>query len=214
MSGGRGSGVKRQWDDAQDARLRDLWLAEPSLSASAIALRMGRTKSSVIGRASRIGLPGRPSPLAPDSPSRVRVVAHLPAARAKWSAMRPATAKPAKPAKAPAGKALPGFFAAAHKPPTRKTLLRGLISQYESRERRQAADWQHGILHSLRPMPPGANTCARRCQWITGEAKNARREGRFCDVPSITGRSWCAEHAALVLQAPKADAPQQEEAAA
>lgn len=210
MSGGRGSGVKREWDDAQDARLRDLWMAEPSLSAAAIALRMGRTKSSVIGRASRIGLPGRPSPLAPDSPSRVRVVAHLPAALAAARARRPA--KPAKPAKAPAGKALLGFFSA-HKLPTRKTLLRGLISQYESRERRQAADWQHGILHSLRPMPPGANTCARRCQWITGEARHARREGRFCDAPSVPGRSWCAEHAALVWQAPKPEAPQQEEAA-
>lgn len=192
MSGGRGSGVKREWDDAQDARLRDLWMAEPSLSAAAIALRMGRTKSSVIGRASRIGLPGRPSPLAPDSPSRVRVVAHLPAARAAALALRPA--KAAKPAKA------------GHKAPTARTVLKQQITLAMSSARRKQAGFSHGVLHSLRPMPPGANTCARRCQWITGEARHARREGRFCDAASVPGRSWCAEHAALVWQAPKAEA--------
>ena len=49
------------WDEAADARLRELW-AGP-LSTSAIGAAMKTTKNAVVGRAHRLKLPPRPSPI-------------------------------------------------------------------------------------------------------------------------------------------------------
>jgi GcrA cell cycle regulator len=51
------------WDDPQDAQLRALWAT--GMSAKAIGVAMGRSKSSIIGRAHRLDLEGRPSPIRP-----------------------------------------------------------------------------------------------------------------------------------------------------
>lgn len=56
---GRGS-----WDAERDARLRDLWTQDdPRLSTREIAVRMALSKNAVVGRAHRLGLPARPSPI-------------------------------------------------------------------------------------------------------------------------------------------------------
>ena len=51
------------WTDADLAQLRALWVQEPRLSTPAIGRRMRRTKSGVVGKARRMNLPGRPSPI-------------------------------------------------------------------------------------------------------------------------------------------------------
>lgn len=50
------------WPDGLSARLASLW-ADPALSASAIGERLGLTKNAVVGKARRLGLPPRPSPI-------------------------------------------------------------------------------------------------------------------------------------------------------
>lgn len=58
---GRGS-----WDEARDARLRDLWMQDsPRLSTHQIGVALGLSKNAIVGRARRLGLPGRPSPILP-----------------------------------------------------------------------------------------------------------------------------------------------------
>ena len=52
---------RQPWDAAADDRLRALW-AGP-LSAAAIGAAMRRSKAAVVGRAHRLGLPSRPSPI-------------------------------------------------------------------------------------------------------------------------------------------------------
>lgn len=54
--------VSPEWGEDEDAVLRGLW---PSgVSASKVAAQLpGRTRNAVIGRAHRLKLPGRPSPL-------------------------------------------------------------------------------------------------------------------------------------------------------
>ncbi len=44
-----------EWSEADDAKLRDMW---PTHSASQIAAKIGRTKNSIIGRVTRLGLSG------------------------------------------------------------------------------------------------------------------------------------------------------------
>ena len=42
------------------------------------------------------------------------------------------------------------------------------------------------------PQATPAGTSARTCRWIDGDV---REPGwRYCDQPTIAGRSWCAEH--------------------
>jgi hypothetical protein len=37
-----------------------------------------------------------------------------------------------------------------------------------------------------------ASTPARTCRWIDGDVRDPG--WRYCDQPTIVGRSWCAEH--------------------
>ena len=60
--------IQRQhndWPPDDIAQLRTLW--DEGLSTSAIGLRMGRTKNACIGRAHRLGLPARASPIKRDN---------------------------------------------------------------------------------------------------------------------------------------------------
>ena len=51
------------WTDDELARLRALWVQEPRLSTAEIGRRMGRPKDGIIGKAHRLNLPPRPSPI-------------------------------------------------------------------------------------------------------------------------------------------------------
>lgn len=60
-----------EWSDETIERLRRLW--EEGLSSSAIGRQLGYSKNAIIGKARRIGLSGRPSPIKSDSPTRPRI---------------------------------------------------------------------------------------------------------------------------------------------
>lgn len=79
------------WTDDNIARLRRLW-ADDQLSSSTIALRLGTTKNAVVGKAHRLGLPSRPSPIKPASEPRPR-----PMFRPKVTLPGPAADAPAPP---------------------------------------------------------------------------------------------------------------------
>jgi hypothetical protein len=76
------------WTADMDAQLAHLW-TDPTLSATAIGVRMGKTKSAVTGRIWRLGLPQRGSPLGKN------------AAAAKVGKSKPITRKPLAAAVAP-----------------------------------------------------------------------------------------------------------------
>jgi GcrA cell cycle regulator len=59
-----------EWNDDQIVRLRSLW--DEGLSTSEIGRRLGISKNAVVGKAHRILLPSRPSPIRRDGPSRPR----------------------------------------------------------------------------------------------------------------------------------------------
>ena len=56
-----GERVTQDWSEAELARLPVLW--GEGHSTAEIGRRMGRTKSSIVGKAQRLGLDGRPSPI-------------------------------------------------------------------------------------------------------------------------------------------------------
>ena len=89
----------RVWDAADDARLTLLW-AE-GMSTAQIGIRIGRTKSAAIGRARRLGLLPRPSPL-PGAPKQ-RAVQVAPRAQREPPSPEPQVriVRPDPPAAAP-----------------------------------------------------------------------------------------------------------------
>ena len=64
------------WNDAMIAKLRVLW-AE-GLSTAEIGRRLNVSKCSVIGKAHRLGLPPRPSPIKSSSEEKKAVPARMP----------------------------------------------------------------------------------------------------------------------------------------
>lgn len=122
----------RPWEEQELITIRELWLE--GLSTNKIASRMKRSKNAIVGKAHRLGLPGRPSPinlggrggaLSPNAPprtGRVNPATVLPQltclAAAPPIAARPAR-KPAPPPPAtPAPKPEPITMIAKAKPVT------------------------------------------------------------------------------------------------
>lgn len=67
-----GLSTNNVWTEGLVAQLTDLWTQLPVISTIAIANIFGITKNAVVGKAHRLHLPGRPSPIKPlaDPPSR------------------------------------------------------------------------------------------------------------------------------------------------
>ena len=61
------------WTDALQARLAELWAQ--GLTASRIAAELRVTRNAVIGKAHRLGLSGRPSPIRHAGPPKLSLVA-------------------------------------------------------------------------------------------------------------------------------------------
>lgn len=164
------------WCAEEDARLRALW-AE-GLSNVAIAQRMGRAKNSIVGRSHRLQLPSRPSPIirgaepAPPRPQRI-------------NNPRGSQAAP--------GDTLSQLIPAVVLPATRMTTGGREVAMDT---RRDAVRGPTLATTQGKPAAFGAVGAARQCQWITNDG----RPWRFCDAPSVPGRSWCAHHFARVFQ--------------
>lgn len=87
-----------EWPPEDLERLRALWLAVPVLATAEIGRQMGRTKNSVVGKAHRIGLPSRESPIRPRPP---RPTAPSRATRKMAAAMATAATRPEAPTARP-----------------------------------------------------------------------------------------------------------------
>jgi GcrA cell cycle regulator len=46
------------------------------------------------------------------------------------------------------------------------------------------------------------STPARTCRWIDGDVRDPG--WRYCGLPTVAGRSWCAEHNARAYRRPAA----------
>jgi GcrA cell cycle regulator len=110
MNRGRGS-----WTDDRDTQLRALWTQDdPRLSTRKIAERMGMTKNAIVGRARRMKLPGRPSPILPPvlKPDGATPAANQAPRRfhpQRAATLRPASELAAPELAAPAAPALPAL---------------------------------------------------------------------------------------------------------
>jgi GcrA cell cycle regulator len=165
-----------EWNDETIVRLRSLWTE--GLSTAEIGRRMGVSKNAVVGKAHRLGLPARPSPIRRDAsgnttprpPTPRRVVGPtLPPLAATLPPMEEAPSPP---------RAVPRMeVRAAPKPPAAPQTV--------------AAP---PVAGAVRVVPPRTSRLAACC-WPIGEP--GTKSFRFCDEEAVAGKPYCAEHAQL-----------------
>lgn len=161
-----------QWTPFMIGQLTDLWVNGENgvrLSASQIGARMGITGNAVLGKAHRLGLPSRPSPLASNSPTRSRQLG-----TAKRAPSNPIP-------RAPKVTLFPHI-------PYASPAVR-LDPAPDLDEEREVYD-----LRKLRSeRMPAPKPRLKECCWPIGEPRTPGF--RFCDGPVKRG-SYCVEHAA------------------
>ena len=161
-----------EWTDEVIARLRALW-AEGHSTAE-IGRRMGVSKNAVVGKAHRLGLTARPSPIRRGvegaAPRRASI------RRTVGPTLPPLSSPVEVPAAAIVPMPAPVLMPAA--PP-----LRAIA----------AAPAQGASLRSIGRSSGGGRVIP--CCWPIGEP--GTRSFRFCDAASAAGKPYCAEHAAL-----------------
>jgi GcrA cell cycle regulator len=176
---------KMEWGDEIIGQLRALW-AEGHSTAE-IGRRLGVTKNAIVGKAHRLDLPARPSPIRRDPNA-------APVRRAAVRRVEGPTLPPLPSTVADPGANFPGFSPGSatqmHRAPA---IARRIVP---------AAPAPRPVVHAPRPVSapsPRPVAVAPRpygrivtCCWPLGEP--GTREFRFCDVPSEPGRPYCEDH--------------------
>jgi GcrA cell cycle regulator len=155
-----------EWTAKAIDLLRALW-AEGHSTAE-IGRRMGVTKNAIVGKAHRLDLPARPSPIRKEAGAAAPAPRRKPSARdAAVPAHRAAVQAPPSPSSSPPVPA---------PAPTPTAALAATAAP--------AAAVRHFPRASL-----------RSCCWPIGEP--GTREFRFCGAEADPGRPYCADHSAI-----------------
>lgn len=199
------------WTDERIDTLKAMW--EKGMTASQIAEKLGGvSRNAVIGKAHRLGLQSRPSPVKPNEPEE------KPAPKAAKPAPAPAPApKAAEPkAAAPAPKPEPAEPARPPLPPTPQparepqVVLRsvgpgGFIRQSPGEQQPPATPAPPRRLVPARPSPEVADKTSlldlndRICKWPLGHP--GEPDFHFCGQPVNPGFPYCVEHCGHAYQA-------------
>ncbi len=166
-----------EWTDETIVRLRELW--DEGHSTAEIGRRLGFSKNAVVGKAHRLDLPARPSPI------RREVIEPEPAGfpRTEGTTLPPLPSdqlKPAEPAPEPRVIiAVPATVVQAVPPPLRVAAPRPVAVATPR-------------VQAVAPRPYARIVT---CCWPIGEP--GTRSFHFCDDPSEPGKPYCSEHAKL-----------------
>ncbi|MCU0984750.1 MAG: GcrA cell cycle regulator [Acetobacteraceae bacterium] len=165
------------WTEEAISTLRVLW-AE-GLSTAEIGRRMGISKNAVVGKAHRLNLPARPSPIR-------RVPGQAPAPRAPRMTPRPAMPRPMPmlPVQRPLGQ-------------------QGFGGGQPAASQPQAFHAPRPAQPAPAPRPAPLRFGNSSCCWPIGEPGTAGF--RFCTAAAIAGKPYCEEHAALAYVRAKPD---------
>jgi len=200
------------WTDERIERLKELWTK--GMTASQIADELGAvSRNAVIGKAHRLGLQSRPSPVKPNEP------APAPAPKAKKAEPEPAEEAPFDlddaPVSAPAGEAAPQGRAAAQAAPAAQPAApqQRVVSVGPGGFLRQGpGDQQQPIPPApprrLVPAKPSAEVADKTslldlnekiCKWPIGHP--GEPDFHFCGRAANPGFPYCVEHCGVAYQA-------------
>jgi GcrA cell cycle regulator len=186
---GRGP-CQPEWSEAKADELRTLW-AEGHSTAE-IGRRIAMSKNAVVGKAHRLALAGRPSPIPREGAAPPPVLASAPR-RLVGPTLPPLTAGPIIPQ--------PPEEPSAALPPPLSGPLSGPQAPPAGRQTVAAVPAAQPV---VRVLPPPRPPRRAPCCWPIGEP--GTRSFRFCDVGAINGKPYCVEHAQLAYAPRSANA--------
>ena len=197
------------WTEERIERLKKMW--HEGATASQIADELGGvSRNAVIGKAHRLGLEQRPSPVKPGEEKEVKKPAAAPPAAAS------AQAKAAAPAKAEASEAAPAAAPAPTGHPQRRQLTQqelqyrsigpgGFIRQGPGEQQAPIPPAPPRRLVPAKPSPEVADKTGlldlndRICKWPIGHP--GEPDFHFCGAPANPGFPYCVEHCGVAYQA-------------
>jgi GcrA cell cycle regulator len=193
------------WTDERIERLTTLWTQ--GMTASQIADELGGvSRNAVIGKAHRLGLQSRPSPVKPNEEGDEREAAPAPQPRAEAPEARPAAAAP-RPAEAPSADAAPAqpVPAPPPQPQIRSIGPGGFIRQTPGEQQSPIPPAPPRRLVPAKPSPEIADKTSlldlneKICKWPVGHP--GEPDFHFCGAPANPGFPYCVEHCGVAYQA-------------
>ncbi|MGN6590860.1 MAG: GcrA family cell cycle regulator [Sphingomicrobium sp.] len=194
------------WTEERIERLKKMW--HEGATASQIADELGGvSRNAVIGKAHRLGLEQRPSPVKPGEEKEVKKAA--PVAAAPKSAPKPDHPKAAAPAPAPASPAA-APTAAPHRPHGQEMQYRsigpgGFVRQGPGDQQAPIPPAPPRRLVPAKPSPEVADKTSllelndRICKWPIGHP--GEPDFHFCGEAANPGFPYCVEHCGVAYQA-------------
>jgi GcrA cell cycle regulator len=202
------------WTDERIERLKELW--SQGVTASQIADELGGvSRNAVIGKAHRLGLQSRPSPVKANEPEAPAAAAEKPRAapKAKAAASAPEpqpepktkaasgrqAPAPAAPAAAPAAASTPSH------PQVRSIGPGGFVRQGPSDQQAPIPPAPPRRLVPAKPSPEIADKTSlldlneKTCKWPVGHP--GEPDFHFCGRPSNPGFPYCVDHCGVAYQA-------------
>jgi GcrA cell cycle regulator len=194
------------WTDERIERLTTLWTQ--GMTASQIADELGGvSRNAVIGKAHRLGLQSRPSPVKPNEDGADEGdSAPAPQARAETPEAKPAPAA-APPAEAPPAEAAPvqPVPPAPPQPQIRSIGPGGFIRQTPGEQQSPIPPAPPRRLVPAKPSPEIADKTSlldlneKICKWPIGHP--GEPDFHFCGAPANPGFPYCVEHCGVAYQA-------------
>ena len=157
-----------EWAEETIVRLRTLW--DEGLSTAEIGRRLGVSKNAVVGKAHRLDLPARPSPIRRDGSGPAAPRRSAPR-RIAGPTLPPLSSTSSIAASSGGPSMLPRMMAPAPRPIPVPPPVR------------------------MAPPPPRPYGRIVTCCWPIGEP--GTRSFRFCDESSEPGKPYCSDHAKL-----------------
>jgi GcrA cell cycle regulator len=195
------------WTEERIERLKKMW--QDGSTASQIADELGGvSRNAVIGKAHRLGLEARPSPVKPGEEKEHRAPAAAAPAPKPAPAERPApkAAAPAAESPAPAQPAQASpRRASAHDMQYRSIGPGGFIRQGPGEQQAPIPPAPPRRLVPAKPSPEVADKPSllelndRICKWPMGHP--GEPDFHFCGAPSNPGFPYCVEHCGVAYQA-------------
>jgi GcrA cell cycle regulator len=195
------------WTEERIERLKKMW--QDGSTASQIADELGGvSRNAVIGKAHRLGLEARPSPVRPGEEKEHRAPAAAAPAPKPAPAERPApkAAAPAAESPAPAQQAHASpRRTSAHDMQYRSIGPGGFIRQGPGEQQAPIPPAPPRRLVPAKPSPEVADKTSllelndRICKWPMGHP--GEPDFHFCGAPSNPGFPYCVEHCGVAYQA-------------
>jgi len=204
------------WTDERIERLKALWTK--GMTASHIADELGGvSRNAVIGKAHRLGLQSRPSPVKPNEPApkpraktreKPEAAAAAPVKAAVADAPAPAPKAEPKPAPAPAEAPAEAEAKPANAPPepvVRSIGPGGFVRQGPSDQQAPIPPAPPRRLVPAKPSPEIADKTGlldlneKICKWPIGHP--GEPDFHFCGNPANPGFPYCVQHCGVAYQA-------------